>query len=142
LKPGNYLVCETQKSGWTQSQPDPSSSPVCGAPVTGNPSGGGYHLTLTSAGSFTSASFGNYTTASVSGHKFEDPNADGNLADGIGLANWTIDAYTDAATPVFVKSASTGANGAFSMDLQPGNYLLCEETKATYTQSEIGRAWC
>ena len=35
LKPGDYIVCEVQKTNWHQSKPDPSASPVCGPASTG-----------------------------------------------------------------------------------------------------------
>src|SRR5205809_226893 len=43
--------------------------------------------------------------------------------------------YIDAATPVFVASTTTDANGAYSFDLQPGKDLVCEVLKSLYTQS-------
>src|SRR5207249_4036123 len=90
----------------------------------------------TSSGTSAGNDLGNYTTGSVSGVKFEDHNANGvkNVGDQ-GLANWTIKVYTDAATPVFVASTTTDANGAYSFDLQPGDYLVCEVLKSLYTQS-------
>src|SRR5207247_1790148 len=137
LTPGNYIVCETQKAGWTQSAPTPTSgaSAICGPPVTATFSGGGYSFSLVSNQSKTGVDFGNYTTGKVSGHKYEDPNADGDLSDGTGLSGWTIKVYTDAATPVFVTSTTTNGGGAYSFDLQPGKYLVCEVLEASFTQS-------
>src|SRR5207248_2626997 len=86
--------------------------------------------------------FGNYTTGTVSGTKYEDPNADGTLTDGTvpaGPTAWTVKAYTDAATPVFVKSTTTSTtDGTYSMDLEPGSYLICEVVRANWTQSAPG----
>src|SRR5207247_1130593 len=43
------------------------------------------------------------------------------------------------ATPVFVASTTTDANGAYSFDLQPGDYLVCEVLKSLYTQRSEAR---
>src|SRR5205085_27699 len=99
-----------------------------------------------SSGTFGGRDFGNYTTGTVSGTKYEDPNADGTLTDGTvpaGPTAWTIKAYTDAATPVFVKSTTTSTtDGTYSMDLEPGSYLICEVVRANWTQSAPGNTAC
>src|SRR5438034_1039505 len=130
LQPGKYLVCDVLASSFTQSAPPVSALslhdalPICG-----------FKVTVTSSGTFAGNDFGNYTTGKVSGHKYEDPNADGDLSDGTGLSGWTIKVYTDAATPVFVTSTTTNGGGAYSFDLQPGKYLVCEVLEASFTQS-------
>src|SRR6185437_16526209 len=148
LKPGNYLVCETQKSGWTQSQPDPSSSPVCGAPVTGNPSGGGYAFALTSNQSKTVGDLGNYQNASISGVKYEDANANGTKdgSESGPSVSFDIRVYKDnGSTPnvldgtdTLVASPTTAVGtGAWSASgLKLGNYLVCEVQKSGWTQSQ------
>src|SRR5205823_4681190 len=83
----------------------------------------------------TNVDFGNYTTGKDSGHKYQDPNGDGDPSDGTGLSGWTIKVYTDAATPVFVTSTTTNGGGAYSFDLQPGKYLVCEVLEASFSQS-------
>ena len=77
LKPDSYVVCEVQKMNWTQSKPDPSTSPVCGAPTTGNASGGGYAETLISGQDRQNVDFGNYRNATIKATKYEDNNANG-----------------------------------------------------------------
>src|SRR5437867_2469397 len=81
---------------------------------------GGFNLTVTSSVTSAGIDFGNYTPASVSTlfpytTLFRSVK---NVGDQ-GLANWTIKVYTDVATPVFVASTTTDANGAYSFDLQP-----------------------
>src|SRR5438105_4633125 len=92
LEPGTYLICEVVRANWTQSAPgNTACSSVSGAGA------GGHHVTVTSSGTFGGRDFGNYTTGTVSGTKYEDPNADGTLTDGTvpaGPTAWTIKAYT------------------------------------------------
>src|SRR5437588_363503 len=129
LEPGTYLICEVVRANWTQSAPgNTACSSVSGVGA------GGHHVTVTSSGTFGGGDFGNYTTGTVSGTKYEDPNADGTLTDGTvpaGPTAWTVKAYTDAATPVFVKSTTTSTtDGTYSMDLEPGSYLICDVLRA------------
>ena len=52
-------------------------------------SSSGYSVTVTSQGTFADKSFGNYTTAAVSGQKWEDKNANGTKDAGDnGLTGW------------------------------------------------------
>src|SRR5437588_631344 len=141
LEPGTYLICEVVRANWTQSAPgNTACSSVSGVGA------GGHHVTVTSSGTFGGRDFGNYTTGTVSGTKYEDPNADGTLTDGTvpaGPTAWTVKAYTDAATPVFVKSTTTSTtDGTYSMDLEPGSYLIREGTRANWTQSAPGNTAC
>src|SRR5207249_2235690 len=98
-----YLIWEVLKSLYKQSAPSGTDcSGISGVAA------GGFKLTVTSSGTSAGNDFGNYTTGSVSGVKFEDHNANG--AKNVGrqrLVNWTIKVYTDAATPVFVASTTT-----------------------------------
>src|SRR5207302_873310 len=102
LEPGTYLICEVVRANWTQSAPgNTACSSVSGAGA------GGHHVTVTSSGTFGGRDFGNYTTGTVSGTKYEDPNADFTLTDGTVPATlfpYTTHFRSDAATPVFVKS--------------------------------------
>src|SRR5205085_1389527 len=126
--------CEVVRANWTQSGPGntaSSSAPAAGA--------GCHHVTVTSSGTFGVRDFGTYTTATVSGTKYEDPNADGTLADGTvpaGPTARTVKAYTDAATPVFVKSTTTSTtDGTYSIALDPASHIICEVVRANWTQS-------
>ena len=90
MKPGDYVVCEVQKATWTQSKPDPSASPVCGAAVVNTASGGGYAETLVSGQDRQNVDFGNYRDATIEVTKYHDKDANGSrtLADEPVLANW------------------------------------------------------
>src|SRR5437588_9940245 len=113
LEPGTYLICEVVRANWTQSAP--SSTPHTTARCDWRSD---VCSTDLSSGTFGGRDFGNYTTGTVSGTKYEDPNADGTLTDGTvpaGPTAWTVKAYTDAATPVFVKSTTTSTtDGTYS----------------------------
>src|SRR5438093_1543345 len=126
LQPGDYLVCEVLKSLYRQSAP-----PNTGCSPISYVAAGGYKLTVTSSGTSAGNDFGNYTTGSVSGMNFEDhhPPRVNNLFPYTTLFR-SIKVYTDVATPVFVASTATDANGAYSFDLQPGDYLVCEVLKS------------
>src|SRR5206468_3600209 len=78
---------------------------------------------------------GKYTTSKDSGHKYEDPNGDGDLSDGTGLSGWTIKVYTDVATPVFVTSSTTSDTGAYRYWISDVCYFELEVLEASFTQS-------
>src|SRR5437588_324796 len=141
LEPGTYLICEVVRANWTQSAPgNTACSSVSGVGA------GGHHVTVTSSGTFGGRDFGNYTTGTVSGTKYEDPNADGTLADGTvpaGPTAWTVKAYTDAATPVFgTGTPTTDTHAPCSIVFRPGSYLICEVVRANWTQSAPGNTAC
>src|SRR5207247_1561166 len=138
LQPGKYLVCDVLKTWLTRSAPHWSADVG-----TSEVADGGFKLTVTSSGTSAGNDFGNYTTGSVSGVKFRsEERRVGKKGGDQGLANWTNKIYTDAATPVFVAATTTDANGAYSFDLQPGDYLVCEVLKSLYTQSAPSSTDC
>src|SRR5437773_636803 len=108
LQPGDYLVCEVLKSLYTQSAP---SGTDCSG-FSGVAAAGFKPPSLPDALPICN-DFGNYTTGSVSGVKFEDHNANGvkNVGDQ-GLANWTIKVYTDVRSEERRVATTTNANGA------------------------------
>ena len=61
-------MCEVQQAGWTQSYP---ATEACGAAA------GGWGITLTSGQLDSGNDFGNWTTATKTGMKFNDLNGDG-----------------------------------------------------------------
>jgi hypothetical protein len=80
-----------------------------------------------------------------SGTKFEDPNGDGDLTDGVPLENWTINAYADddgngtlSATEFAAGAAATDvtdAAGDYELTLAPGDYIVCEVLTAGWVQT-------
>ena len=88
--------------------------------------------------------FGNWQTATKTGMKFHDLNADGVKEAGEpGLAGWTITAYADrtataSATPARTRSPaprSPARAATYSLSLGPGKYIVCETQQAGWTQS-------
>ncbi len=142
LKPGKYIVCETQQANWFQSWP---ANALCGA------NAGGWAITLASGDVDSGNDFGNYRNATKSGMKFNDLDADGVKDAGEpGLSGWTINAFLDAnsngildASEITISnSAVTGAGGTYSMSLRPGRYIVCEVQQTGWVQSFPGNTVC
>ena len=141
LKPGKYVVCETQQATWTQSYP---SGSICG-------NGGGWAINLAAGDVDSGNDFGNYKKATKSGTKFHDLDADGVKDAGeAGLPGWVIRAYADtngdgtlqAGETTIAATATTGADGSYSMSLNPGKYVVCEVAQANWTQSLPANTKC
>jgi uncharacterized membrane protein len=135
LNPGRYVVCETQQAGWIQSYP---ANAACGA------GSGGWGITLTSGQVDADNDFGNFQKATKTGTKFNDLNINGvREQDELGLAGWTMTAYVDAngngvrdaGENTVAATAVTNASGLYSMSLNPGQYVVCEEQRSGWTQS-------
>ncbi len=119
IVPGTWRVKEVAQAGWTQSYPaDPD-----------------YHEEIfTSGAALTNNDFGNWTTATKSGMKFEDMDADGvKDPEDTGLAGWTIyvdydnDGVLDAGEP----SAVTAADGTYTISgIVPGTWRVKEVAQA------------
>ena len=140
VDPGSYIVCEELQANWAQSHP--STGADC-APVDGaGPLG--YAFTL-AEGDDETADFGNYAGL-VSGMKFDDVAEDGvkDVTDPP-LAGWVINAYADTdgngildngeETADPVASATTAADGTYTLGLQDGDYVICEELQTGWLQS-------
>src|SRR5947207_724459 len=77
LQPGSYLVCEVLQASWTQSYPANTTCSTASGVAAGRSEERRVGKECSSK-----RNSGNYTTSTVSGIKCEDPNGDGNLADG------------------------------------------------------------
>ena len=150
LNPGNYVICERidNQPGFLQAQPNPTAAPIrCGSlPAAQGVAPGGYGVAVVAGGSLISRDFGNYRQGSVSGTKFNDPNGDGNLGDAAvpaGTTPWTIRAYTNATTPALVASTTTNVPaGTYSLNLNPGSYIICEVLQSGWTQTSPSNTNC
>ena len=94
LMPGQqYIVVEVLQDDWFQS--DPANDVLDGGltPVGETLGEGGYVITLDSGETEPDNDFGNYQTATKTGRKYHDLNADGDDEGGTdpGLAGWTIE---------------------------------------------------
>src|SRR4029453_2776896 len=139
---GHYLVCEVAQATWTQSAPD-NTKCAAGSPTLAD---GGFAVTITSGSSEPNNNFGNFQQGTKSGVKFEDEDADGLKETGDALLpGWTINAYADTESDGLLDltdyqagaaaTDDTDANGAYSLSLNPGKYVVCEESQTGFKQS-------
>ncbi len=121
VEPGDYVISEVLQAGWTQS-----------APASGH-----YDVTL-SSGEFPEEDydFGNWTTATKSGTKFEDLDADGFWDAGEpGLSGWVIfaDYDDDGKLDSDEPATLTGGGGFYTLqDVLPGTWMIRELMKVDY----------
>src|SRR5205085_248219 len=121
VTPATYQVCEVLQNGWTNT--DPGTTPPCDANV------------VVVAEQTTTVDFGNTSTGSVSGQKWEDKNANGvKDAGDNGLQSWHIRIF-NAADAQVGSDVVTDGSGNFSVNLAPGTYRICEVVQAGWTQS-------
>jgi len=127
ILPGNYQVCETNKTGW-----------IVTDPAAGNVTSACKQLAVYS-GQITNISFGNFKLGSISGMKFEDMNNNEVKDPGdAGLAGWTI--YIDTNTNGILDSGEpstlTQTDGSYTFsELGPGNYTVREVTQSGWGQT-------
>ena len=140
---GTWSVHEVPQAGWT-----------CSFPATTDTHGCVYVEVFEDGDVLTDNDFGNFAQGTKSGTKFEDEDADGvKEAGDAGLADWTINAYADTdgdgvldATEYAAGAEDTDdtdATGAYELSLDPGKYVVCEETEsAAWTQSAPNNTIC
>src|SRR5207248_886444 len=126
------IVTEQSQAGWTESFP--------GAP-------GNYAITLTSGQTDANNEIGRAPWRKRSDVKFNDLNADGiRETNEPGLSGWTILAYADTGSVAgvldggdsLVASTTTDGSGAYSLTLEPGSYIVTEQSQAGWTESFPG----
>ncbi|MDI6767715.1 MAG: SdrD B-like domain-containing protein [Bacteroidota bacterium] len=119
IGPGNYIVSEDLKTGWSQSFPSP---------------GGKYYISARSGQNITELNFGNFQFGSISGMKFHDINGNGilNVEDNP-LANWRIRLLRGT---VQIDSQLTDANGQYTFtSVRPGTITIREKIISGWTQT-------
>jgi hypothetical protein len=152
LQNGDYIACEEQQAGWKQSLPNASTGELADCTTqsgNANLAKNGYAFTMKGADQ-KGNDFGNFRKGKKSGTKYDDKNANGKRDDGEpGLEGWEIRAYMDAdgdgildAGEALAASATTGADGAYLLSLDPGKYVVCEVLKATWFQSQPSNDRC
>lgn len=119
LPAGNYTVSEVLQAGWTQTAPAPIPP-------------GTHVINLLAGQDVVGKDFGNYSTGSICGSKFNDLDCDGQWDQGEpGLVGWTI----NLAGPV-PGAMVTGPGGAYCFNgLPPGIYTVSEVLQPGWTQS-------
>ncbi len=118
---GSYRVWEKQRDGWTQTYPlNPNK----------------YFVDLSPGEDVTDVDFGNFKNAQISGIKYEDMNGNGVFDFGESpLEGWEITIESEGIS----MTAITDINGKYVFeDLGPGEYLLTEETRNGWGQSQPG----
>lgn len=135
IKPGTWKVREVLLPGWTNSYP---------ATTDGY---GSYHEEVfTSGATLGGNDFGNWAPGTKSGYKYEDLDGDGNIAEDTGnpLSGWTIRAYNDDGDGILeqpeydagpVVTSNTNIAGAYSLTLDPGDYIIVEVLQNNWLQS-------
>jgi hypothetical protein len=138
LNAGEYVVCEELQATWTNS--DPGGGSLC------------KDVSLALAGN-EQRIFGNYKTATKTGTKFEDDNADGvkDAGEDSPSVAFTINAYRDKdndgvldvdgvdplvdETTVVATTTTSTTTGAYTLTLDPGHYIVCEVQQTDWFQS-------
>ena len=131
INPGTFDVREVTQAGWTCSYPNGSGTPAVSTDCE-------YTETFTSGAAETDNDFGNWTTASKSGYKFQDLDGDGlaREAGEPGLSGWTIyiDLNNNDTLDVGEPTTVTDANGFYEFTgLAPGTYTFREVTQIGWT---------
>lgn len=148
LDPGDYVVCEMLLTAdWIQSYPtgNTSCANVAGAANVGWP------ISLQSGDpADTGNDFGNWTTGTREGQKFQDLDGDGDPKEGSDpfLNDWVIMAYVDDGNGSLSQAeydlgpedsdTTAGAEqdaGSYLLTLDPGDYIVCEEMKDGWMQA-------
>ncbi len=154
LQAGAYIVCEESMTGWVQTFPNAVAGEVIDTcddfddPDSDAQEEFGYKFTIVGGVDNTGNDFGNFEEITKSGIKYEDPNGDGDLTDGVAADGWTINLYADDggtagaldATDTWLDDAVTGsgtwADGYYEFpDLGPGTYIVCEESMTGWVQT-------
>ncbi len=142
LDPGKYIVVEASYADWYQSWPKTE--------VDGGTLGYadcGYAVTLTSGQVDDDNDFGNYQKAMKEGVKYQDVNFSRVYEPGADkpLSGWIVYAYKDtnqnslldaSDEPADPPSQTTGDDGQYSFSLDPGKYIIVEESRSDWCQSQ------
>jgi len=123
LDAGTYQVAQVLPAGW----------------LLTTPAAGSYSVVVGAGQTISGRDFGNFQTASISGVKFNDLDADGTRDAGEDpLAGWTIflDANANNTLDAGEQSMVTGIDGAFSFtDIGPGTVQIGEVAQAGWQRT-------
>jgi hypothetical protein len=137
VKPGSYRICESQQTGWFQSEPSNASLVDCSGHT--DAAGKGYELTVTSGDSETPLQFGNYQGASITVKKWEDSDANGAKNGAESYITWAADMHVfNNSLSVHQHGQITVANDGVTFTVPPGTYTICESQIAGWVQSAPG----
>jgi hypothetical protein len=146
LPNGDYIVCEVQQAGWTQSLPNAGTADKANCSIDPTLGATGRGFTMTGV-DHTGNDFGNFRNGTKSGTKFNDLNGDGDRDSGEpGLAGVQIHLFgTDGRGTAIDRHTTTAVDnpatttvdetGRYSFSVPPGAYTVCESVPAGFTQS-------
>src|SRR6185312_3045794 len=143
IKPGTFRIREVGQAGWTCSFPNAGAADADGQGVVTS-STCFYAETFTSGGAAkTARDFGNWTTSSASGMKFNDQDADGVKDSGEpGLGGWVVyvdynnNGVKDAGEPFDTTSSAALTLGEYTITgIKPGTFRIREVGQAGWTCS-------
>jgi hypothetical protein len=130
LRPGTYTVAETLKTDWTCSYPNPGTPDARGVVTSTDCT---HDFTVTSEGEdHEDNNFGNWSTTTKAGTKYEDLDADGSISGDPVLADWTIfvDYNDNGDLDTGEPSDVTAADGTYLIEgIVPGDFKVREVLK-------------
>ena len=148
LQAGDYVICEDLEPTWTQNSPTGTACQELPDPVA---NGGHAIADLLTSETRTGNDFDNTQaddTTTISGMKFRDVDSSGAFNDPPDepVEDWVINVFADTdgdgalttgseATDPPAYTATTAADGTYSIDVAPGDYVVCEELKDDWVQS-------
>jgi hypothetical protein len=110
---GTYTLKEEAREGWHQQK---APKPIFISVGASNAHFGGND-------------FGNWQSATISGHKFDDSNVDGSWSEGEGgVPDWGIQLSNG-------EELSTGADGSYAFNVRPGTYTVNELLQSGWRQT-------
>jgi hypothetical protein len=137
LAPGSYRICESQQTGWFQSEPSSATLVDCSGHT--GAAGKGYELTVTSGDTETPLQFGNYQGASITVKKWEDLDASGTKNGAESYITWAADMHVfNNGLSVHEHGQITSASDGVTFTVAPGTYTICESQIAGWAQSAPG----
>jgi hypothetical protein len=142
ILPGTHPIYEVLKTDWTCSYPNPGTPDATTGAVASTDCS--YTETFTSGAFYEDNDFGNWTTTTKSGKKWEDLDADGVIGetdvlpgvDEMGLGDWTIyvdyngNGKKDAGEPFAITSGDAATLGQYTISgIVPGTWKVREIVK-------------
>jgi len=133
VAPGSYTTTESAKSGWTL------DSITCSDTNSTTDKTNRTATFNVDPGETVTCTFTNTKRGSISGHKYNDTNGNGQLDPGeTGLQNWSIfiDGNSNGTKDVGEASTLSDTDGIYSFtNLTPGNYSVCEESQTDWIKT-------
>ncbi len=119
VKPGTYVICEDQQTGWTQTLPADD---------------GCYTVVIGFCETITDLDFGNFKYSKLEGCKWEDANCNCKFDDNENkVPDWKIVLKNEDGQPI--DTTFTDADGKYCFLVKPGTYIICECPREGWQQT-------